>query len=80
MLVIVAYEKVFGNAWSTGGKFFIFFSSLWLIGELVLILPTGGPVYSMLKFLHNSQGGCLRVSDPQGSPSTILYFTRDLMI
>ena len=30
-------------------------------------------------FLHKSQGGCLCASDPRGSPSMILHFTRNLV-
>jgi len=72
--VIVTYEEVFSNVWSIGQN-----SSFpsWLIGELVLILPTRGSC--LLYGEIYSRGGCLRVSDPRESSSMILYFTGDLV-
>ena len=55
-------------------------SPSWLTGELVLIPPMRG-FYQLHRgyFLHNSQGGCLCVLDPCGSPSMILYFIGNLV-
>ena len=71
MLVIVTYEEVFGNVWSPGEN--SSFSS-WLIGELVLVLPTRGSCLLHGEISSQLTRGLLCVSDPRGSPSLILYF------
>ena len=49
------------------------------LGNLCWFYPWKGLVCSIGKFLCNSRRGCLRVSNSQGSPSMILYFTGDLV-
>ena len=83
--MIMTYEEVCGNAWSTGEN--SSFSS-WLSGELVLILPMKGSYLLNGEFSSQltlgggggvGEGGCLYALDPRGSPPMILYFTGDLV-
>ena len=76
MLVIVTYEEIFSNVWSTGGNS-SFFS--WFIGELVLILSMRGSYQLYGEISSQLSGGCLYALDLQGNPFTILVLTGDLV-
>ena len=74
--MIVTYEEIFSNVWSTGGNS-SFFS--WFTGELVLILSTRGSYRLHGEISSQLTGGCLYALDLQGNPFTILVLTGDLV-
>ena len=74
--MIVTYEEVFSNVWSTRKN--SSFSSC-LIGELVLILPMRGSCLLHGEISSQLKKGCLYALDPRGGHSMILYFTGDLV-
>ena len=76
VLVIVTYEEVFSNVWSTRKN--SSFSSC-LIGELVLILPIRGSCLLHGEISSQLKKGCLYALDPRGGHSMILHFTGDLV-
>ena len=53
--------------------------SLWLTGELVLILPIEGSCLLHGEISSQLKKGCLYALDPRGGHSMILHFTGDLV-